>query len=172
MIPLRFTEADVDQAHAAWGCNCGPAAAAAVLGMTLDEIRPHLGDFEAKRYTNPTLMLGILKRLRPGRFEWKSLRRDADDLVWPRWGLARIQWDGPWCEPGVPAHVAYRHTHWVGVAQRGPDDVGIFDVNAMNSGGWISARDWIDTLVPWLLKECVPRAGGDWWKTHVVEVRV
>lgn len=51
--PLRF---GVDEAQAAsdeWGFNCGPAALCAVLGLTPAELRPHLGDFERKRYTKP-----------------------------------------------------------------------------------------------------------------------
>jgi hypothetical protein len=31
--------------------NCGPGAIAAICGLTLDDLRPHLGDFEQKRYT-------------------------------------------------------------------------------------------------------------------------
>lgn len=43
-------------------------------------------------------------------------------------------------------------------------------VNAMPSGGWISLEDWGRDLVPWLLKECVPRADGQWSITHAIEV--
>ena len=31
----RFTLADVEGANATWGCNCGPAALAAICGLTL-----------------------------------------------------------------------------------------------------------------------------------------
>jgi protein gp37 len=58
----RFSAADVERANAEWGANCGPAAIAAIMGMTLDEVRPHLGDFESKHYTNPTLMFAVLDR--------------------------------------------------------------------------------------------------------------
>lgn len=63
MTALRFTIADVQQANDAWGMNCGPAAVCAVLDLTPDELRPHLGDFEAKRYTSPSMMADILHRL-------------------------------------------------------------------------------------------------------------
>lgn len=168
---LRFTLADAEKASDAWGCNCGPSALAAVTGRTLDEIRPLMGDFESKRYTNPTLMLDSLNRT--GARFWK-----VEGM--PTIGLLRIQWEGPWTEPGVPMRVRYRHTHWIAICQPeayaiwlpgkiGPN-AGIFDVNAMNSGGWITYSDWACTLVPWLLKEAVPKANGRWHVTHRIQV--
>lgn len=168
-MTLRFTLADAEAANDAWGCNCGPAALAAVTGMTLDQIRPLMGDFERKRYTNPTLMRDCLNRT--GRQWWK-----LEGM--PTYGLLRIQWEGPWTEPGVPPRVAYRHTHWIGIDQplhaamldQIHINAGIFDVNAMNSGGWISYADWVKTLVPWLLEQCEPKANGRWHVTHGIQV--
>jgi len=60
---VRFTLADADRAADLWGMNCGPGALAAVCGLTLDEVRPHMGDFESKGYTNPTLMFAALKSI-------------------------------------------------------------------------------------------------------------
>jgi len=56
----RFTEADANRAWEEWGANCGPAALAVVAGLSLDEVRPYLVDFEQKGYTNPTLMFQSL----------------------------------------------------------------------------------------------------------------
>jgi hypothetical protein len=61
MIAPRFTEADANRAHDEWGANCGPGAIAAILALTLDELRPYMGDFESKRYTNPTLMWATVR---------------------------------------------------------------------------------------------------------------
>lgn len=162
-VPIRFSLADVEAANDAWGCNCGPGAVAAILGMTLDEIRPHLGDFERKGYTNPTLMWSILRSAGAASF---IQNRTMD---WPSYGLARVQWDGPWTKPGVPLAARYRHTHWVGARYEGAETE-IFDINAMSEGGWISFALWRDSLVPWLLGECEPKATGGWWITHSVEV--
>jgi hypothetical protein len=162
---LRFTEEDADRAFGAWGCNCGPGAIAAIAGLTLDELRPSLGDFERKRYTNPRLMWEILDRLG---LKWR-LRKPAQG--WPLFGLARVQWCGPWTRPGVSPRAAYRYTHWV--AARWSDSkqgFGIFDINAMNSGGWIALSDWERVIVPHLLAHCVPRNNGQWFLTHVVEI--
>jgi len=164
MSALRFTLEDAQRASLEWGANCGPGAVAAVMGMTLDEVRPHLGDFETKRYTNPTLMRETLDRI--GR-KYSYLK---PPLTWPQYGLARIQWHGPWMLPGVPIGARYRKTHWVGAWSTAKRGIGIFDINAMASGGWIALEDWGNSLVPWLLAEAVPRADGQWSITHAIEV--
>ena len=164
MISLRFSEADAQRAHDEWGMNCGPGALAAVLGKTLDEVRAHLPGFDEKRYTNPTMMWAALNSLRA---RYKVFVRTGG---WPSYGLARVQWEGPWTAPGVPARVAYRHTHWIGVNARNPENIGIFDINAMNSGGWIAFAHWTADLVPWLLAEAEPKANGRWHFTHAVEI--
>lgn len=166
--PLRFMEKAVEQAAEAWNFNCGPAAVCAVLGMTPEELRPHLGDFEQKGYTNPTLMFDILRRLR---VRWELRASATREVAWPSFGLARIQWGGPWTKPGVPIPARYRKTHWVATCQ-GPTSRGIFDVNAMASGGWISLEDWETVFIPWILKQGVPRADGTWWLTHAIEIHL
>ncbi len=135
--------------------------------ITLDVVRPHMGDFESKRYTNPTLMLDTLSRLRAAGFitGWRKAGKD-----WPLYGVVRIQWEGPWTKPGVPMAARYRHTHWVGAGAR-DGDVGVFDINCINNGtGWVSLKDWRDIVVPYILKECVPRADGNWHITHAIEI--
>lgn len=168
----RFTADDADRAHEAWGANCGPGAIAAILGMTLDEVRPHMEacGFAAKRYTNPMMMLEVLERIGT-RFRSRSIASNVPKLEFPHYGLARIQWEGPWTKPGVPARVAYRHTHWVGACTLA-DDVGIYDINAMaNGSGWCSLGDWSLIVVPAILDACVPRASGGWHITHAIEVQ-
>lgn len=166
--PARFTAEDADRAHSEWHCNCGPGAIAGILHLTLDEVRPYMGDFERKGYTNPKLMWECLRRL-DVHFSYRGGDLGRDN--WPRYGLARIQWEGPWTEPGVPMRARYRHTHWVGVSARDPHNVGIFDINALaNGSGWCAISDWIGTVVPFILETCVPKADGHWHITHAVEV--
>lgn len=164
----RFTADDAYRAFDTWGANCGPGAIAAICGLTLDEVRPHMGDFESKRYTNPTLMWSVLRNLGV-RFSYRG--GDLGRENWPCYGLARIQWEGPWTKPGVPMRARYRHTHWVGAAVDPERGVGIFDINAIGNGsGWCSVADWAGALVPIILEECVPKADGNWHITHSVEV--
>jgi hypothetical protein len=167
----RFTEADADRACDEWGSNCGPAALAVVAGLTLDEVRPHLGDFEAKRYTNPTLMLDSLRRLNLSRMGCCKCGDENHCVAWPSFGLARIQWEGPWTQPGVPIRARYRYTHWVASCLGRAGDVGIFDVNCLNNGsGWVSLADWSSIVVPHILK-LYQRASGRWHITHSIEVK-
>src|SRR5690606_14906891 len=138
-----------DRAYDEWGANCGPGAIAAICGITLDDLRPHMGDFERKHYTNPTLMWAVLDSLG---VTWAKV---TPAVSWPQYGLVRIQWEGPWSEPGAPPHWAYRHTHWVGAATDPVKGVGIFDINAIGNGsGWCSLDDWKAMIVPWILNEC------------------
>jgi hypothetical protein len=164
--PMRFSLADAEKAFDDWGANCGPGALAAVLGLTLDEVKPHLTGFVAKRYTNPTMMWAALDSLKA---DWRS-RTVPKPLRWPTYGLARIQWEGPWTQPGVPPAAAYRYTHWVGANARNRDNVAIFDINCIKEGGWVTEDGWTQILVPWLLQEAVPRANGKWFITHSVEI--
>jgi hypothetical protein len=164
MIPVRFTDADAQRAHDEWGANCGPGAIAAILGLTLNELRPHMGDFEQKHYTNPTLMWDVLYRLKV------KYKVDNKSGNWPYHGLARVQWEGPWTRPGVPMRARYRHTHWVAAIISKQNGLGVFDINAMNSGGWIAFSDWNAILVPWIIENLVPKADGKWHITHTVEI--
>lgn len=164
----RFTVEDADRAYDEWGANCGPGAIAAICGLTLDDLRPHMVDFERKHYTNPTLMWQVLRSIGV-RFSYRGGHLGCEN--WPQYGLARIQWEGPWTEPGVPVRAAYRHTHWVGACTVDAGNVGVFDINAIGNGtGWTNASEWVGKVVPYILEECVPRANGRWYITHVVEV--
>lgn len=161
---VRFTLGEARAAWDEWLFNCGPAALFAILGKTPEEVRPHLLDFEQKGYTNPTLMFRILDGLG---INYRRIDVHREEY-WPRWGLSRIQWEGPWTQPGVPIKARYRQTHWVGSCYCG--SWMIFDVNAMNVGGWINDEAWKTIMVPWILKECVPRASGGWHVTHKIEI--
>jgi hypothetical protein len=157
-----FNAAAADRAHEEWGMNCGPGALAAVMRMTLDEVRPHLSGFEERRYTNPTMMNDALRSIgKP----WRKI-----GAIWPQHGLVRVQWEGPWTRPGVPMRARYRFTHWIGAAIHA-GEIGVFDINLMGNGtGWTALANWQQHLVPWLLENCVPRADGNWHITHAIEV--
>ncbi len=164
LFSCAFSCADAERAADQWGANCGPGALAAIFNMTLDQVRPHLGDFDQKRYTNPTMMYAALRALGVA-FDLKHSKS------FPCFGLARIQWEGPWTAPGVPARVAYGKTHWV--ASRYCErrkGTAIFDINAMSAGGWISSQLWQASVVPWILEHCVPKATGRWHVTHSIEI--
>lgn len=173
-LPMpRFTLDQAQRAGDAWGFNCGPASVAVILGLTPEEIRPHFGDFERKHYTNPSLMWEALRNLK-ARWTCTVNQRGTERqwmCAWPTYGLARVQWEGPWTAPGVPMAARYRHTHWVASCKPHSGEHFIFDINCMCAGGWVSLSEWNGSVVPWLLGECEPKASGKWHLTHAVEIK-
>jgi hypothetical protein len=159
---VRFTRDEAQQAAEEWHLSCGPAAVAALLGLTLPQVRPHLGTFEAKGYMSPTMMYAALRSLG---VPWTM----GTTGCWPVYGLARIQWHGPWMQPKVPIKARYRYTHWVG-CDAGDGDIQVFDINALCAGGWVPMAEWMDEIVPWILREAVPRADGTWAITHALNL--
>ena len=192
--PARFTPEEADAAGAEWRFNCGPGALCGVLGLRPEEVRPHMGDFEQRGYTNPTLMFQALESLRAAgklvsfrTLEGSPVDRNRAPFWPPFFGLARVQWGGPWTKEGVPIRARYRKTHWVGcwssfealaaahlsgATQREAHEGArrIFDINATCAGGWIPFREWAEQLVPWLLNQCEPKADGSWWITHSIDI--
>ena len=163
--PVRFNYDDAVKAES-WRFNCGPGALCAVLDKTPDELRPLMGDFESKGYTNPTLMLDVLNRA--GAKYRQVYRSDVPGRIpMMQLGLIRVQWGGPWTKPGVPMRVRYRQTHWAAIRNNNSE---VFDINAICVGGWMKTTEWEWQLIPWLIKECVPKADGSWWITHALEV--
>jgi hypothetical protein len=53
-------------------------------------------------------------------------------------GISRIQWEGKWLNPGVPARVAYHHTHWVAHFN------GWVLCTACEPAKWITVSAWKD----------------------------
>ena len=163
-----LTPENCQQATKEWGFNCGPGALCGILGLSPQELRPHLGSFESKGYVNPKLMLATLKSLG---VKFKRTQAEVDrqqSIPHVSNALVRIQWGGPWLSPDAPDFDRWRNTHWIGVRQNGYK---IFDVNAVHaSGGWIDADVWRCSLVPWLCKLVVPEWDGSWYPTHVLEI--
>jgi len=171
--PVFFSPEDLELAWVEWSCNCGPAALAVATGRHINDIRGLIHKFDERYYTNPTMMVGALRQMCV-EFHWA---RDAEKPIeWPLNGLARIQWAGPWTKPGVPIRARYRHSHWVAVATidgmatlEGNPGRGIWDVNCPH---WVSFDDWERVLVPAILKDCEPKANGEWWVTDAIEVQL
>jgi hypothetical protein len=154
-----FTEADSQTAYEEWGANCGPNALAFALQLPLSTVRHAIPDFEAKRYTSPTMMKAALsalsKSFTPGPISIEGL------FYRPRISLVRIQWLGPWTVPGMNPKWAYRQTHWIATWADG-DAAMVFDVN----GGVRTFDSWKSEIVP-ALTAAIPRADGGWRPTHV-----
>lgn len=156
-----FSEADAEAATNEWGCNCGPAALAFALQVGLDAVRPLIPDFDAKRYTSPSMMAAALDA--SGRRWSRTLDNGGSHQMFSQDypTLVRIQWTGPWTAPGSNPRWAYRQTHWI-CAWADGDCSMIFDIN----GGIRTLQSWEVDVVPPLLASCVKRADGGWHSTH------
>lgn len=176
-LPLVPRPAHVIAAADEWGLNCGPAAICAALGLAPADLRPHLQDFEVRGYSNPTLMRATLASLGvPWRETYRSNDRPSPTSEADAWldpvgvhapglALVRIQWDGKWCDPGVPMAARYRNTHWIATVDHGNY---VYDVNAVRwTSGWVPRERWVRGLVPWLLDRAVKRNNGRWWPANV-----
>jgi len=169
--PTAFDIEDATRLCRSVGANCGPGALAGVTGISLDAAVAILPGFVSKGYTTETMLRCGLDRLG---LRWTAPSIAFDDYGiqrcgWPRYGLARVQWDGPWMRH---ARVFDRlpHSHWIGVAARRDGDVRIFDHNAIAVGGWIPLQEWDHGLRPWLLQAAEPLASGRWWLADICEI--
>jgi hypothetical protein len=150
---ILFTEAEQLAAYQAWGANCGPNALAVALEITLEKAREVLVGFDLKRYTNPSMMENGLNLLGAAWIRQRGLHLRHG----PTRGLARLQWEGRWLDPGVPKVVAYRHTHWVASSAQ--------HVFCTASGyfGWIPLHHYCEYLDT---KFCPQNGYRGWHITH------
>ena len=127
---------DTIEAGDAWGANCGPMALAAVLDLpTVEAARPLVQPFRG--FMSPTDMYRALDRAGA-----KYMDVERVSLL----GLVRIQWVGPWCEPGIDPRASYRYTHWIGMRHAGQPEPGrlgegtlIYDATPNR---WIEISEW------------------------------
>lgn len=167
MSDLLFSWDDANEAFREWGCNCGPAALAFVLGITLDDVRPIVErcGFDVRRYMSPTMMQEALdvakvKWREPSKCR-KVLPDDVPDRL-PEHGLVRVQWTGPWTAVGANPRWAYGYTHWFAAS-----DGFVFDINC----GLVRYDDWLRSVPP-SVTETIKRADGGWYATHIWEIGV
>jgi hypothetical protein len=110
MKPLLYTEADSEAAYKEWKATCGPHSIAAACGKSLEDVRQAMvrAGVNYRGWMSPTQVMNTLIALGEFRGVTKGLK--TMDLCN---GINRVQWEGKWLNPGVPARVAYFHTHLV-----------------------------------------------------------
>lgn len=133
---LRFTAADSNHAHADWGANCGPHSLAAALGRSLEEIQRDM-PFEFRGFMSPTEITKTIQVVQP---EFQKPVRHYEGTKELGNGINRIQWEGPWLDPGKPPALAYRYTHYVAHFD------GWVLCTLCRTAGWIPADFWRDAL--------------------------
>jgi hypothetical protein len=157
-LKLRFGQAEVEAAHNEWGCNCGPAALAAVMGLTLDEVRLCLGDFEERGYMNVSMMRSAIAAA-GGRINGEvDCGPGRDFYPLGRFGLVRIQRGGPWIIDGKPARWAATASHWI-ASIHGPGGLQfIYDINS----GLVPWGEWDRGVAPAIMRE-IKRCDGSYY---------
>lgn len=164
MPTYTFTEEQAEKANQEWGCNCGPTALAFALQSTLDHARYLLPGFDAKRYTNPTMMRHAIAEA--GRTISPVLPPaegfgDYSRFFHRQVSLVRIQWAGPWTEPNANPKWRYRFTHWITTWSERDVPI-LFDCN----GGIQGPDGWEAEIVRAIL-QTIPNANGKWWATDI-----
>lgn len=164
-----FTEAEANRAFDEWGCNCGPTALAFVARVGLDVVRSAIPGFDEKRYTSPTMMKAALGGLAVGFVTIGCAPRGDESpvsvllrLLDRQISLIRVQWTGPWTQPGMNPRWAYNFTHWIAGWYDGAS-YRVFDCN----GGIRSLASWNTEIVPILTAAQNKRCDGGWYPTHV-----
>jgi hypothetical protein len=179
---LRFDWSESSDAFRAWGFNCGPAALAAILGMTPAEVRGYLPE-RWPGYTTAAMMVPALERVCAERqWRWRAdVVTPENRLRFPFYGLARIQWGGPWMAANAKEKWKYCYTHWVASMHwvnpglGNEEDEGSFDANRdlwvydVNQGQWCSAAQWCGMTAPAIMRE-VKRCDGKWFITDRLEL--
>lgn len=166
-----FTEAEFNDACERWGCNCGPSALAFALQVGLDKARCAIPGFDVKRYTSPSMMKAAMMNLKKRFIEhapqrYVSGRMNNVEQMFPaQVSLVRIQWCGPWTEPGAAPKWAYRQTHWI-TTYKEMAMPRVFDCN----GGITTFTEWESVIAPFIMQH-VPRCNGQWFPTHIWELR-
>lgn len=171
------TAEQIQDANKDWGCNCGPTALAFALQKDLETVRKAVFEvgFYEKRYMNPTMMKRAIEILGATFCNVKCpVRNSGGGLdVEPMFPLSeymselsfvRVQWTGPWTQPGVNPRAAYGFTHWC-VTWTERNVPLVFDCNS----GITGLSEWENETVP-RIAETIPRADGNWFPTHIWRV--
>lgn len=164
-----FTAEQIVAAHEEWKFSCGPAALGALLGWSPDKIRPHFPDFEKRGFTNVTIMKDALRSIGIG---FTPLRKGE----LPKYGLVRVQCDGPWMYPKPGSERWARieqckHTHWIAsIMLPCPGLLPIVSIYDINFG--LTPFEWWKTDGVSQLPAHCPGESGKWHATHCWELHL
>jgi hypothetical protein len=133
MKPLKYTEEDSKRANKEWKATCGPHAIAAACEVSLEQVREGMlkAAVNYRGWMSPTQVTRTLLTL--GRVHNYASGLKTQDLCE---GINRVQWEGKWLNPGVPARVAYFHTHLVAQFQ------GVVLCTCCINHEWVPLEDW------------------------------
>ena len=142
----KYVPWDIEVARYNFGANCGPVAYAAALQVEVCDIMVHFPQFcEGRRWTNSIQMRQALAA--------RDITTVTKYREFPRYGLALIQWLGPWTQTDFFARSSLRYTHWVAV-----DGDWLFDHSETT---WLLKDQWASGIAPGYLSELSQAAGWE-----------
>lgn len=169
--PILFTADEARAANVEWGANCGPCALAAACVVDLDVVREVMLEFEERRWTNPTMIEEALHMLvdlpgeEAGSRWFRVIMSSAASRGFPHLlpvdGIVRVQYEGNWLEPGVPAKAAYKYTHWAAVCGEW-----VFCTLRLENE-WRTQETWRADIA----QHCREQGYRGWLATHHYEIR-
>lgn len=138
-----FIPWDLDIAGINFGANCGPISFAVTTEREVCRIMRFFPHFKYSRSTNLTQML---RAYREADYQTK-----INKCQLPEFGVALIQWTGPWTAKHFFSRWSLVYTHWIAV-----NHGWIFDHTA---GEWQEFPQWESEVVPDFISQ-IPRATG------------
>jgi hypothetical protein len=161
-----YTPPDVDQAHAEWGANCGPAALAAIIGSPLAAVKDAFQryGFGQRGYCNPSQMVQAVRDLGHSAELTRHARTGIRGREFPQHGVVFLQFTSEYIDC-LPIPAQYRLTHWIGMHSFGGDSLCVYDVNS----GWEPWQDWCVEVWPRLA--AANRNATESWTRSAYEIR-
>jgi len=147
-----FVPWDIEVARINFKANCGPSSFAAITKNQVCRVMQYFPHFINHQSTNLTEMACALRTA--------GYQTEVTKRVFPRHGVALIQFLGPWTDRHFFSRWSLIHTHWVAI-----DGEWVFD---HTEGNWMALDDWAYDVAPAFIAE-TSRATG-WAVKFGIEV--
>jgi len=119
-MTLPYTPAEAEAAHDQWNAMCGHFSISAATGRPLEDIRT--AGVPLKGWMNPSMIRDTLAALQVPFDRWQFMgtsHKNPEAILKAnniKGGvILRIQWEGSWMNPGVPAGARYSRTHYIAI---------------------------------------------------------
>lgn len=156
---LPYTDEQSQKAYDDWQATCGHHSIAAASQRPLEDVRKAIPNYRG--WMSPMQILKTLFHLKQGFHYRKDLHtQDIPDSPNPQ--ILRLQFEGSWLNPGVPAAAAYHHTHYIAVLGNEVMDPMIDSSVLIDKSAWLETQDIRVT-------QSKPKATG-WHFTHAWEI--
>lgn len=110
-MKIPYTVEESETANREWMASCGHHSIASAAGVSLADVKAACsklcGWMSPTMIEETLLALGCRYSVVKGKFSGKPASRINE-----RW-IMRVQFEGSWLKPGVPAGAAYQRTHYI-----------------------------------------------------------